>query len=116
MAQDMTTQRIAENQSRFREANEQIGAAADRMQIEVVPFLCECPRERCTEIVRMTLVEYEGIRQSATCFLCTPGHEDVSVGAGAAVVTGGVEGRYVAVQKIGEAGAIAAERYDELMG
>lgn len=113
----MTARRIAENQSRFREANEQIEAAAGRMQLrDVVPFLCECPRERCTEIVRMTLSEYEGIRQSATCFLCAPGHEDISVEAGAAVATGGVEGRYVAVEKIGEAGEIAAERYDELQG
>ena len=107
--------RIAENQSRFREANEQIEAAADRLQLpDPIPFLCECPRERCTEIVRLTIEEYEEIRSSATCFLCAPGHEDISVGEGAAVVVGGVEERFVAVQKVGVAGDIAAARFDEL--
>lgn len=107
--------RIAENQSRFREANEQIEASADRMHlVDLVPFICECPRERCTEIVRLTLDEYEGIRQSATRFMCVPGHEDVSVEAGSAVVTGGVKDRFVAVDKIGTAGEIATRRYEEL--
>lgn len=108
--------RIAENQSRFREANEQIEAAADRLQlVDPIPFLCECPRERCTEIVRLTLTEYEGVRATATLFVCVPGHEDLSVEAGAAEVVGGEAGRFVTVNKIGLAGEIAAARYDDLV-
>ena len=108
--------RIAENQSRFREANEQIEAAADRLQVgDPIPFLCECPRENCTEIVRLSLAEYETVRTIATQFLCVAGHEDAAVEAGAAEVVGGEEGRFVTVQKIGVAGDIATARYDELV-
>jgi hypothetical protein len=46
MIQALTAERVAENQSRFREANEQIELAAERAPLLVpVPFLCECPRE-----------------------------------------------------------------------
>jgi hypothetical protein len=46
MIQALTAERVAENQSRFREANEQIELAAERVPLLVtVPFLCECPRE-----------------------------------------------------------------------
>lgn len=115
MGGDVTARRIAENQSRFREANEQIEAAADRMRLHgFVPFICECPRERCTAIVQLTLEEYEGVRMVGTRFLCTPGHQDVSVEAGAGAVAVEVDDRYVAVDKIGIAGEVAAERYDDL--
>jgi hypothetical protein len=114
MAGDMTATRIAENQSRFREANEQIEAAAGRLQVaDPIPFLCECPREPCMEILRLTVREYEGVRSSPTLFVCAPGHEDISVEAGAAKVVGGEEGRFVLVDKVGVAGEIAAARFDD---
>jgi hypothetical protein len=115
MTKDMTKVRIAENQSRFREANEQIEAAADRMHlVDPVPFLCECPRPECTELLRASLDEYEEIRQHPRRFLTAPGHQDIAVETGAGVVVDEVEGRYVIVEKVGVAGEIAAERYDEL--
>jgi hypothetical protein len=110
----MTVVRIAENQSRFRVANEEIESAADRLDlVGPVPFLCECPRPECTELVRLLPEEYEGIRQFPQRFLTVPGHQDVAVESGAGVVV--AEGdRYFTVDKIGVAGKIAAERYDEL--
>ncbi|MFL5953288.1 MAG: hypothetical protein ACJ76I_04165 [Gaiellaceae bacterium] len=115
VTEGMTPTRIAENQSRFREANEQIEAAADRMQlIGVIPFVCECPREGCTEIVRLTIAEYEAIRVSPRLFFCAPGHHEIAVRAGAAVVVGGGDGRYLTVEKVGVAGEVAEERYDKL--
>ncbi len=89
MADRDTAARIAENQSRFRAANEQIEAAADRLQIgDPIPFLCECPRESCTAIVRLSFTEYESVRAIATQFLCIGGHEDAAIEAGVAEVDG----------------------------
>ena len=115
MTQDMTKVRIAENQSRFREANEQIEAAADRMHlVDPVPFLCECPRPECTQLLRLSLDEYEEIRQHPRRFLTAPGHHDIAVESGAAVLIEEIEGRYSIVEKVGIAGEIADDRYDEL--
>jgi hypothetical protein len=113
--EDRTAVRIAENQSRFREANEQIEAAADAMSlVGQIPFLCECPRPECTEITRLSLEEYEEIRQEPRWFFTAPGHQDVAVENGVGVVLAEADGRYVTVEKIGVAGEIAEARYDEL--
>ena len=117
MLQDLTAVRIGENQSRFREANEQIRTAADRLHtVGRIPFLCECPRPGCTDITRLTLDEYEEIRQYPRYFLTAPGHQDIAVESGAAVVIAEKDDRYVTVEKIGVAGDIAAERYHQLSG
>jgi hypothetical protein len=113
--EDATATRIAENQSRFREANEQIEAAADRMRLSgQVPFLCECARPECTEITQLSLEEYEEIRQFPRYFLTAPGHEDLAVDTGNGLVVAEEPGRYVTVEKVGRAGEIAGERFDEL--
>jgi hypothetical protein len=113
--EDETLQRIGENQSLFREANERIESAADHMQLAgPIPFLCECPRPECTVIVRLSPEEYEAIRQHARRFLIAPGHQDIAVESGAGVVVAEEDGRYLTVEKIGIAGEIAGERYDRL--
>jgi hypothetical protein len=115
MLEDATAARIAENQSRFREANEQIEAAADRMHLTgPIPFLCECPRPECTEVVRMSFEEYEEIRQFPRYFLTVPGHQDIAVKSGVGAVVTEEPGRYVTVEKVGVAGEIAGERYNDL--
>lgn len=107
----LTLIRIAENQSAFRAANERIEASAERAGILVaVPFICECPRRRCTEIVRMTLDEYEDVRANPVRFFTVPGHQDVAEAAGAARLVEGRDG-YVVVDKVGVAGEVARERY-----
>jgi hypothetical protein len=112
--EDLTAVRIAENQSRFREANEQIEAAADRMHLSgPIPFLCECPRPECTELTRLSIEEYEDVRQFPRYFFTAPGHQDVAVEAGVGSVVA-QEDAYVIVEKIGVAGDVAGARYDEL--
>lgn len=101
---------MAENEARFRDANERIEREATRLgfhlESEVVPFLCECGDETCTTIVRMSLVDYEGVRAESTHFLAAPGHETVAerTHTGHAVRQ---RGDYVVVEKDGEAAAIA---------
>jgi hypothetical protein len=70
--------RIAENNRAFRAANEQIRDSADRyaLDMERIPFLCECPQDGCVEIVLMTSGEYAAVRSNPHHFLTAVGHEE----------------------------------------
>jgi hypothetical protein len=109
---DLTKERIALNQSRFREANERIELTADQMGIMgPIPFICECADQRCVEIVRMRLEDYEEIRHDPRLFFCAPGHEALALESGAGVLCDERDG-YVTVEKIGVAGETAAAEYE----
>ena len=113
---DLTKERIALNQSRFREANERIELAADRMGLMgPIPFICECPEPTCVEIVRLRLEEYEELRHDPRLFLCAPGHDALSVDSGAALVREERD-EYMVVEKVGVAGEIAAADYQAQNG
>jgi hypothetical protein len=106
----LTEKRIARNDATFREANEQIGAAAGIYGIEeAVPFICECADPACSEIVLLELRQYEEIRADSRHFFNVPGHE--AAAHGAAVVVEKRDG-YVIVEKVGHAGEVA-EALDE---
>lgn len=99
-------ERIARNNATFRDANEHIGAAAGAYGIDSpVPFICECADARCSEIVRLTLEQYEEVRADSRRFLNVPGHQD------AAEVVAERDG-YVIVEKLGRTGDIV-EALDE---
>jgi hypothetical protein len=111
---DLTQERIALNQSTFREANERIEAAADDMAlVGPVPFICECPDRSCVEIVRVDLDTYEVVRQHPRRFITARGHQQIAVDAGAAVVIEELPDRVV-VEKIGRAGEVAEKQYSRL--
>lgn len=111
---ELTLVRIAENQSVFREANERIEVGAEGAAIfGAVPFICECPRRACTEIVRLTLDQYEDVRAVSVRFFTIRGHQDIATEAGAARVVEEREG-YVVVDKVGVAGEVARRTYDAL--
>jgi len=68
----MTEERIARNDSIFRDANEQINAKAKEHatdEEQAVPFICECADEHCTTIVPLSLAEYEDVRTDSRQFL-----------------------------------------------
>jgi hypothetical protein len=77
MTGDPTWERIAKNNAIFREANQKIRAKADQHDapMERIPFLCECAREDCTQIVRLTLEQYTDVRSHPAHFLTAVGHE-----------------------------------------
>jgi hypothetical protein len=109
-----TIERIALNQSRFREVNEQIEATADRMNLpDPIPFVCECPEPTCTEIVRMSMDDYESVRTNGRRFFVVPGHQSTAVDSGAGEVVGETP-EYVIVDKIGLAGELADSRFRDL--
>ena len=97
--------RIAHNETLFREVNERIEAGqwpTDRG--EPAAFRCECGNLRCNMLVELTLAEYEHVRASPTHFVLVPGHEIAEVER---VVER--EAGYVVVEKVGEAAQVAEE-------
>ena len=107
---EVQEERIATNNATFREANERISAAAGSYGIETpIPFICECSDPRCSEVIRLSLDEYEEVRANSRHFLNIPGHEAASKGL--AVVVERRDG-YSIVEKTGRAGEIV-EGLDE---
>jgi hypothetical protein len=97
-------QRIAKNESSFRDINERLEAGL--RQIRHAPrlhqFICECGDRKCEASVLVTFEEYERVRGDSRRFLIVPGHvypETERVVAGNA--------RYEVVEKFGEAVEIA---------
>jgi hypothetical protein len=95
---DGIQERIAKNNAIFREANEHIRAKADEYQTDIVriPFLCECPREDCTELVPLTMSEYSQVRSNGSHFFTLPEHADAELPIGTVVRR---EDGYVIVEK-----------------
>jgi hypothetical protein len=95
---DGVRERIVKNNYTFREANEQIRAKASEYDapVERVPFLCECPVPSCTEILRLTLPEYERVRANPAHFFTVPGHERADEAVGRVFAR---ESGYVIVEK-----------------
>jgi hypothetical protein len=106
----MTTgaERKALNEGTFRDANEKLERGAREIlqgdEDSPVPFLCECPRQDCTQVVFLTLAQYEEVRAGARRGLSVVGHDDPSVER---VVEEG-DG-YVITEKFGEAGDVHAD-------
>jgi hypothetical protein len=75
--------RAAINENTFREINEQLVAAValDAAGDELHDVVCECARVDCTELVTVSVQEYDGVREEG--------------------------GRYWIVEKVGPAGDIA---------
>jgi hypothetical protein len=104
-SQDPGAKRVAENQARFRVANEEISAIALRgAELPRIPFVCECADPRCVEILRLSRSVYETVRADGRRFVNAPGHEAASLGWGVVVERG--DG-FVVVEKTGEAGDIS---------
>lgn len=106
----LTQERIALNQSTFRDANKRIEQAASGMNLDgLVPFVCECPDPGCVTIVQLTLDTYRDLRRNSRRFFGAPGHQVISLDAGAAVLVAEFPD-YVVLDKVGRAGEIAEEK------
>jgi hypothetical protein len=69
--------RLARNESIFREVNERIEELArsgDPGEPESLEILCECGNAECTEPLKISIGEYERVRQQPTDFFVAPGH------------------------------------------
>lgn len=93
-----TGERLAKNEALFREVNARIRELSERWELEtpdLVAFVCECSRARCSDPVELTLDEYEQVRASPRHFFVVPGHEDAKADR---VI--GHHDRYVVVEKV----------------
>jgi hypothetical protein len=66
-------ERLARNQSLFREVNERIERIAG--DNEGVEFVCECSDPDCVSTVELKVDEYESVRSNSTWFFVKAGHD-----------------------------------------
>jgi hypothetical protein len=103
-------ERIARNETLFREFNERVEDVADTFDLRAegeslrIGVVCECGNLDCLERLELTRAAYEEVRSDPRCFVVVPGHEDMNI----ARVVGREEG-YLVVEKIDEAAEIAVE-------
>src|SRR4051812_1911856 len=110
MAQS-TPQRIAANETAFRDANERIERAADAMAgLDAVPLICECGRADCTELLSLAREEYERVRSRSNTFWVVLGHEITEVDGETIGRVVERNERFSVMEKIGEAREVAEER------
>lgn len=103
METTQSEERAARNEVLFRQANEKLGSK--RQELGLIdgrtPFLCECGDPSCTELVRLSLEQYEHVRSHASWFLVVDGHDTRE-----ARVAGDYDG-YAIIEKVGVAARIA---------
>ena len=89
----------------FRSVNEAIEQQAIKMGgLDHYEFICECSSTDCFERIRLTLSEYEGVRDRGTLFFVVPGHQNVAVELVVETNPG-----HLVVEKDGAAGILAAD-------
>jgi hypothetical protein len=67
--------KLAETEVLFREVNEGIAAAAERLEADEAEFVCECSDTSCTDRIEAELDDYENVRRHPAYFILAPGHE-----------------------------------------
>jgi hypothetical protein len=74
---DAREERLARNESLFRDLNEQVELVAKPLDSEahLFAFFCECSNVDCTLSMPMSLAAYEEVRADPTMFVVAPGHE-----------------------------------------
>jgi hypothetical protein len=104
---DARLQRIAKNEEVYRAANREIadaeekaGAAADG----VIEVICECGRDSCNGVIRLTVADYSEAHGQKDRFVVLRGHETQLIER---VVDD--RGNYLVVDKVGEAEEIVED-------
>ena len=103
---DAVQRRAAANEATIRDVNEAIERGQwPGERDSPATFRCECARLDCNQMIALTPIEYEEVRQHPRRFVLVPGHE-------IAEIEPVVERRasYLVVEKRGDAGELADER------
>ena len=101
---DDREQRLAKNETFFRETNESLQETAIARGAEHADFICECSARGCVERLPITLGEYEKVRMDGDHFIVVVGHENPAIERVVQAHDG-----YLVVEKLGAAGDIARE-------
>jgi hypothetical protein len=99
--------RGARTQSLFRDVNERVKGinTAFSVAVPLGDWVCECANDACTERVALSPEEYEAVRSHAKRFVIAPDESHLYPEIEDVVER---SERYWVVQKIGEAGELAA--------
>jgi hypothetical protein len=97
-------ERLAANESFFRDLNERISDEAVRHGVDghEYEFICECADVSCIERVTLSIAEYERIRADGSRFVLALGHNVVGIET---VVAANAD--HAVVEKVGVAGEVA---------
>jgi hypothetical protein len=70
----------SQSESRSRKVNEGIDAGRGLADVQRrLSFVCECGRLGCSEVIRLTIGEYERVRSSGRRFVVAPDHVDPEI-------------------------------------
>ena len=101
---DEIQERVGRNEAVLRQINEGIERGQwPGDEDRPVGFRCECAKLGCTDVLELTIHEYEGVRAYSRRFIVVPGHERADAER---VVE--MRGGYLVVEKLGQAGETAA--------
>jgi hypothetical protein len=77
MSSRTRVERLALNESAFREINDRVtrDLAPLRHPPARMAFVCECARLECRDQIELSRAEYERVRAEAMDFVIAPGHE-----------------------------------------
>lgn len=108
---ELTTERVARNQSTFRTANEDLERRAEELVPDAkrVPFICECPDPSCTSVALLSLVEYEMVRSRGDWFFAVLGHEVCVVNDDEVAKIAKRYDTFTLMEKVGHAGEVSKQ-------
>ena len=100
--------RAAKNEALFRSVNDRILELGESFpKGDLIEIVCECSDQNCLVKLEATAEEYRSVRADPTWFIAVAGHVDPAIER---VVED--RGRYLVVEKLGIAGAVAADLSD----
>lgn len=74
----LSTERLARNQTLFREVNERVNEIRPST-VSFGEFVCECSDPNCTQSLSVAAGEYEAVRSNPKHFMVARGHEMTEV-------------------------------------
>lgn len=77
--EDVRARRLAQNETIFRQVNEHVRAAEERVRHDSPRFICECSQIDCDEHVPVDLDTYRTVRESPARFFVAPGHAEAEI-------------------------------------
>jgi hypothetical protein len=102
---DELQERLGANESVFREINESIERGQWPGEEDApASFRCECAQLGCSELIELSVREYEGVRAHPRRFIVLPGHQRLETEAVVETRPG-----YLVVEKLEQAGEKAEE-------
>ena len=71
--------KAGQNESAFRDINEHLQGLNPERAGASSPYVCECWKAGCTEIIHLTGAEYEHVRSDSRWFVVRPEHVSIDV-------------------------------------